>query len=87
MKPFIVGVAEHHESIRSTIEAVAGSPKGVAATIGGNAAVLAVVKTEVITGYVALFSSIMSGLTVAVVCAYWMVKLAREWYGLRKDMK
>lgn len=85
--PQFVSQLTENEGVRSTVEAIATHPRVAAATLVGNGSILAAVKVEAITGYLSLFSLLVGGLTTSVVCAYWMVKLAREWAGLKKDLK
>jgi len=84
--PSIVAIGEH-DNVRQTVEALASHPKVTGGVLGANAAVLAAVNEEVLTGYLSIFSLLVGGLTTAVICAYWMVRLAREWAGMRRDMR
>lgn len=82
--PNIVTIGES-DNVRSTVEAIASHPKVAGGVIGTNAAVLAAVNEQVLTGYLSIFSLIIGGLTTAVVCAYWMIKVAREWKALQRE--
>lgn len=85
--PHFVSQFAENEGLRSTVEAVATHPKVTVAAVVGNGSVIAAINTEMITGYLAFFSSILTALISTVMAAYWMVKLTREWVGMKKDMK
>lgn len=88
MKPphFVSQIAEN-EGVRSTVEALATHPKVTAAAIVGNVSAVTAINAEAITGHLALFTTATTAAVSAVMVAYWMVKLAREWAALKKDWK
>lgn len=83
---FVTQLAES-EGLRSTVEAIATSSKVTTGAILGNGFVLAAVNTEVLTGYLALFSTIASALTLGIIAVYWIIKTAREWKALQREDK